>query len=47
VRFAREVADQIVFMADGRIVEQGKPDDILEHPREARTRQFLQLVGRA
>ena len=47
VRFAREVADQIVFMADGRIVEQGKPEDILEHPREARTRQFLQLVGRA
>jgi polar amino acid transport system permease protein len=47
VRFAREVADQIVFMADGRIVEQGKPEDILEHPREARTQQFLQLVGRA
>jgi polar amino acid transport system permease protein len=47
VRFAREVADQIVFMADGRVVEQGKPEDILEHPREARTQQFLQLVGRA
>ena len=47
VRFAREVADQIVFMADGRIVEQGKPEDILENPREARTQQFLQLVGRA
>ena len=47
VRFAREVADQIVFMADGHIVEQGKPEDILEHPRETRTQQFLQLVGRA
>ena len=47
VRFAREVADQIVFMADGRIVEQGKPEDILEHPQESRTQQFLQLVGRA
>ena len=47
VRFAREVADQIVFMADGRIVEQGAPEDLLEHPREARTQQFLQLVGRA
>jgi ABC-type microcin C transport system duplicated ATPase subunit YejF len=34
-------------MADGRIVEQGKPEDILEHPREPRTQQFLQLVGRA
>ena len=33
VRFAREVADQIVFMADGRIVEQGTPEDILEHPQ--------------
>ena len=47
VRFAREVADQIVFMADGRIVERGKPEDILERPQEARTQQFLQLVARA
>src|SRR5215813_1298677 len=46
IRFAREVADQIVFMADGRIVEGGTPDEILERPREPRTRQFLQLVGR-
>ncbi|HYB41055.1 MAG TPA: amino acid ABC transporter permease/ATP-binding protein [Candidatus Methylomirabilis sp.] len=44
VRFAREVADRIVFMADGRIVEEGPPEEILERPREARTRQFLQLV---
>src|SRR5262245_49565211 len=47
IRFAREVADQIVFMADGKIVEQGRPEDILERPREARTQQFLQLVGRS
>jgi ABC-type polar amino acid transport system ATPase subunit len=47
LRFAREVADQIVFMADGRIVEHGRPEDIFERPREARTQQFLQLVGRA
>ena len=45
VRFAREVADRIVFMADGRIVEEGAPEEILERPREARTRQFLQLVS--
>jgi len=44
VRFAREVADQIVFMADGRIVEEGTPEQVLEHPREARTQQFLKLV---
>ena len=34
-------------MADGRIAGQGKPEDILEHLQEARTQQFLQLVGRA
>jgi polar amino acid transport system permease protein len=44
LRFAREVADRIVFMADGRIVEEGTPDQILERPREARTQQFLKLV---
>src|SRR5215510_8659409 len=44
MRFAREVADRIVFMADGRIVEEGTPDQILERPREARTQQFLKLV---
>jgi len=46
LRFAREVADRIVFMADGRIIEEGTPEEILEHPREARTQQFLKLVGR-
>ena len=44
LRFAREVADRIVFMADGRIVEEGRPEEILERPREARTQQFLKLV---
>jgi len=44
LRFAREVADRIVFMADGRIVEEGTPDQILERPREPRTQQFLKLV---
>jgi ABC-type histidine transport system ATPase subunit len=47
LRFAREVADRIVFMADGRIIEEGTPEEILERPREARTQQFLKLVGRA
>ena len=44
LRFAREVADRIVFMADGRIVEEGTPEQVLEHPREARTQQFLKHV---
>ena len=46
VRFAREVADRIVFMDDGRIVEEGPPSDVLTSPKEPRTRQFLRLVQR-
>jgi ABC-type polar amino acid transport system ATPase subunit len=42
--FAREVGDQVVFMDDGVIVEQGKPAQILDKPREERTRRFLGLV---
>ncbi len=43
MRFARAVADRIVFMADGRVVEQGAPEDILTNPREERTRRFLAI----
>ena len=39
--FAREVASMIVFMAEGRVVEQGPPEEILNTPREPRTREFL------
>ncbi|HEV7614792.1 MAG TPA: amino acid ABC transporter ATP-binding protein [Solirubrobacterales bacterium] len=42
--FAREVGDQIVFMDGGVIVEQGKPTDVLDNPREERTKKFLGLV---
>jgi polar amino acid transport system ATP-binding protein len=41
MQFAREVGDRVVFMDDGRIVEQGKPVDVLDNPREERTRRFL------
>ena len=44
IGFAREVADQVVFMADGVVVEQGTPDEVLGSPREARTRDFLSRV---
>lgn len=44
IGFAREVADQVVFMADGVVVEHGTPDDVLSNPREARTRDFLSKV---
>ena len=39
--FARDVADCVVFMADGYIVEQGTPAEVFGHPKEARTRAFL------
>ena len=39
--FAREAASKVIFMADGNIVEQGKPEEFFEHPREERTKAFL------
>ena len=42
--FAREVGDRVVFMDGGVIVEQGKPAEILDNPREERTKKFLGLV---
>ncbi|WP_370552510.1 amino acid ABC transporter ATP-binding protein [Conexibacter sp. CPCC 206217] len=42
--FAREVADTVVFMDEGMIIEAGTPDQVLVHPREARTQDFLSKV---
>ena len=39
--FAREAADRVIFMADGLIVEQGPPEEVLDAPREEQTQQFL------
>ncbi|MCI8573867.1 MAG: amino acid ABC transporter ATP-binding protein, partial [Oscillibacter sp.] len=39
--FARDVADQLIFMDSGVIVEQGDPKEVIDHPKEERTRQFL------
>ena len=41
MQFAREVGDRVVFMDEGRIVEEGEPATVLDHPREERTKQFL------
>jgi ABC-type polar amino acid transport system ATPase subunit len=41
MQFARDVGDRLIFMDEGRIVEQGKPRDVLDRPREERTRRFL------
>jgi polar amino acid transport system ATP-binding protein len=42
--FARDVADRVLFMADGIVVEEGSPEQIFKAPRHERTRQFLQSV---
>jgi polar amino acid transport system ATP-binding protein len=41
MQFAREVGDHLIFMDHGRIVEQGRPVDVLERPQEKRTQRFL------
>ena len=41
MQFARDVGDKLVFMDEGVIVEQGKPTDVLDRPKEERTRRFL------
>lgn len=42
--FARDVADRVIFMADGLIVEEGKPEEIFTSPKEERTRSFLSRI---
>jgi general L-amino acid transport system ATP-binding protein len=42
--FAREIADRVVFMDAGKIVEDGSPEQIFNQPREERTQTFLQRV---
>jgi len=42
--FAREVADSLIFMDGGVVVESGKPVDVLTNPQEARTKSFLSKV---
>ena len=44
--FARDVGDHLVVMADGRIIDEGDPKEIMAHPVNERTRRFLSAVGR-
>lgn len=44
VGFAREVADRVVFMDSGLLVEQATPDDFFNHPKEERTQKFLSQI---
>jgi ABC-type polar amino acid transport system ATPase subunit len=41
MQFAREVGDRVIFMDEGKIVEEGKPEDVLDRPRQERTKRFL------
>lgn len=44
IAFAREVADRVVFLADGRILEEGRPADVLDHPAHERTARFIDSI---
>ena len=44
IRFARDVADRVVFCDEGAVVEEGTPAEVLDHPRKERTRRFLSLL---
>ena len=46
MKFAGEIADKVIFMSDGTVIEQGTPQEIFEHPRETKTRQFLKLASK-
>lgn len=44
MNFAKEVSDKVIFMADGIVVESGSPEEIFEHPKQERTKNFLSRV---
>ncbi|WP_028402484.1 amino acid ABC transporter ATP-binding protein [Ectobacillus panaciterrae] len=44
MRFAREIANRVIFMDGGVIVEEGTPGEVFQHPKEERTKRFLQLI---
>jgi ABC-type polar amino acid transport system ATPase subunit len=43
--FAREVADRVLFMDEGRVVEQGTPEQVLSNPTTERAQRFLRLMS--
>jgi ABC-type polar amino acid transport system ATPase subunit len=45
IRFARDVADRVVFMEGGDVIEQGTPQQVIDNPPHERTRKFLNVVG--
>jgi ABC-type polar amino acid transport system ATPase subunit len=47
MQFAREVADKVVFMDQGVVVEEGTPEEVFDHPQSPRTEQFLSRVRKS
>jgi polar amino acid transport system permease protein len=46
VRFAREVADRVIFMDAGQVVEEGPAEQVIDRPKHERTKRFLRMVDR-
>ncbi|MBA8846358.1 ABC-type polar amino acid transport system ATPase subunit, partial [Ochrobactrum sp. RH1CCR137] len=44
IAFATEVADRLIVMADGQIIEEGKPSDVIRHPSSPRTQKFFRAI---
>lgn len=44
IEFAKEISNRIIFMEDGKIIEQGKPDEILNNPKNKRTKDFINSI---
>jgi ABC-type polar amino acid transport system ATPase subunit len=42
--FAREVADRVIYMDEGKIIEEGTPEDVFDHPKNERTKEFLSHI---
>lgn len=47
IRFAREVADRVIFMDDGKVIEEGPPAQVIDDPQQPRTRRFLRRVAQS
>ena len=45
MRFAQEVADRVLFMDEGIIIEEGTPQEVFNHPKNERTKKFLQQIS--
>jgi ABC-type histidine transport system ATPase subunit len=44
--FAKDVADEIMFLDEGKIIEKGKPEEIILNPKSERIKKFLGMIGR-